>query len=96
MSEAGWMYDWEMCQEAEEDARAADDVAYRNHALHLYRKNEKALIGEAIDCPICGKRFWKVTKSQKFCNVKRPGHSTCKDQYHNLMSEERASYGRFA
>lgn len=41
------------------------------------RRNEKAEVDTECRCPMCGKKFVKKVRQQKFCYIK------CKNNYHN-------------
>lgn len=70
----------------EEDRLERENEAIKRRAKlqAIYATNGKALVGEAIDCPCCGKRVRKAHYQQRFC-----GSLKCKDRYHNTVSESR-------
>ena len=65
----------------DEQRISASKSAYQ-HAL-------SAKVGTKINCPGCNKEMVKKSYQHKFCGIKIPGNSNCKDFIHNWYNTSR-------
>lgn len=77
----------------EEELRGFGYEVPTTHVVNLmgrYEQNKSAKIGDAINCPVCDKRFVKRTRDHTFCsNGRRKKGGNCKDRYWNSVDDER-------
>jgi hypothetical protein len=58
--------------------------------IEAYKKAKKAMIGESVICPACGKGYLKTFYNQVFCsNAKTKRFNNCKDKYWNTIDPKK-------
>lgn len=58
--------------------------------IEAYKKARKAMVGESVICPSCGKTFVKKTHTQIFCsNARTKRFNNCKDKYWNTIDPKK-------
>lgn len=81
----GWAVEVELSEEElEERLQHRRELAKRHYDVAKLTK-----IGEPIICPMCEVVHTKTTYHKVFCGRKQRGRSTCRDIYHNFMTDDR-------
>ena len=83
--------------DSQSDLGADDDCREHEREMmqRLYYDAKRAEVGTSIRCPTCEKLIVKSTYHKTFCNSKKTkGRSSCKDYYHNVVTEKFKFKGR--